>query len=93
LRLDCDSPRFTLNDGFVHFEIGESLANSARYPIDIFVAIDDILHIIPVEALTGFSLPREDLPKWESRIGEASLPPRFHLRFGRQIQVAGQPMS
>jgi hypothetical protein len=92
LRLDCDSPRFTMDGGRVHFEIAEALANNARYPIDIFVAIGDVLHIIPVEALSDFSLPQEDLPKWEVRSGEATLPPRFRLRFGRVIQVAGQPM-
>jgi hypothetical protein len=93
LRLDCDSPRFTLDGGRIHFEIGAALANAARYPIDIFVVIGDVLHIIPIEALTDFSLPLEDLPQWKSRSGEMALPAHFRLRFGRVIQVAGQPMS
>lgn len=93
LRLDCDSPRFSAADGVIRFEIGDLFANSARYPIDLFVVIDDCLYIIPIEALTDFSLPESDLPKWRARVAGATLPARFHARFGRTIQIIGRPMT
>jgi hypothetical protein len=93
LRLDCDSPRFSVENGLIRFDIGESFVNGARYPIDIFVVIDEVLHVIPVEALTDFCLAEDDLPKWKARGDRAALPPSFHPRFGRTIQVPGQPMT
>ncbi len=91
LRLDCDSPRFSSEAGRICFEIGDNFANGARYPIDIFVVIDAALHIIPIEALTDFSLSEEDLPKWRARTEQAALPSTFRARFGRVVQVPGHP--
>ncbi len=93
LRLDCDSPRFRSENGRIRFDIGENFGNGARYPIDIFVVIGEALHIIPVEALADFGLPESELPKWQARDGGAALPSRFRARFGRTIQVVGQPMT
>jgi hypothetical protein len=93
LRLDCDSPRFHSENGLIRFDIGENFVNGARYPIDIFVMIDEALHIIPIEALTDFCLPADALPTWKARGDAAALPASFHPRFGRTIQVPGQPMT
>lgn len=93
LRLDCDSPRFISENGRIRFDIGDTFANGARYPIDIFVMIDEALYIIPVEALTDFSLSAEALPSWKARGDNAALPACFRSRFGRTIQVVGQPMT
>jgi hypothetical protein len=92
-RLDCDTPRFSIEAETVSFDIGASYANGARYPIDIFVVIDEQLYIIPVEALTDFALPVAELAAWKARTSGPHLPARFALRFGREIQVVGLPMT
>jgi hypothetical protein len=93
-RFDCDNPKVTLEDGHVLFEIGERYRDPARYAIDFYVVLDDLLHIVPVEALKAGRLARQDLPKWRVRLNDSvSLPATFRTRFAREKIVVGQPMT
>ena len=90
-RFDCDNPRFTLDGALCRFDLGERYGS---YPIDLFVVIDNTLHIIPVEALTGLALPLAELPRWRARTrDDLTLPAHFRSRFGREVVVVGQPMT
>lgn len=93
-RLDCDNPKYIVQDGKFRFEIGALYADSVRYSIDFFVAINDRLHIVPVEALTDGALPESELPRWQTRPEFATaLPDSFRARFGREVMVVGLPMT
>jgi len=93
-RFDCDNPRVAIGDGICRFEPGERYGDSARYPIDFYLILDNTLHIIPVEALSDFALPLADLPRWRARLSEGqTLPARFRPRFAREVMVVGQPMT
>lgn len=92
-RLDCDNPKVTAAGDVYEFDIGPLYADAARYPIDFFVVIDDALHIIPVEALSGGRLAKADLPRWRARTPDGvSLPAHFRIRFGRETMTPGLPM-
>ncbi len=93
-RLDCDNPRYEFNDGRYRFDIGELYTDPVRYPIDFFVVIKDVMHIVPVEALKDGYLPEADLPRWQARKPyQTELPLEFRQRFGRETMVVGQPMT
>ncbi len=93
-RLDCDNPRYEFNDGRYRFDIGPLYADPVRYPIDFFVVIKDVLHIVPVEALKDGYLPETDLAGWQVREPyRTELPPEFRQRFGRETMVIGLPMT
>lgn len=93
-RFDCDNPKAVYDSDYVAFEIGDRYRESARYPIDFFVMLDDILHIIPVEALKDGRIERADLPKWRARgLENLALPASFRTRFAREKIVVGQPMT
>jgi hypothetical protein len=92
-RLDCDNPRFQVDDADYRFEIGESYADPVRYAIDFFLPLDDALYIVPVEALRDGRLPIAELPQWRSRTGAEPLPAHFRTRFGRELMVVGLPMT
>lgn len=92
-RYDCDNPKFRIEDGRLRIEIGELYADPVRYPIDFFLLVDDVLHIIPVEALTDRAIALEELPRWKARTPDGqSLPADFRDRFGRETMIAGLPM-
>ena len=93
-RFDCDNPKASFDGDHVRFEIGERYRDPARYAIDFYVVLDDVLHIIPVEALKEGKIARAELPKWEARTPDAlSLPASFRTRFAREKIVVGQPMT
>jgi hypothetical protein len=93
-RFDCDNPKVNYEADYVEFEIGERYRDPARYAIDFYVVLDDVLHIIPVEALKEGRIARVELPKWEARTPDAvSLPASFRTRFAREKIVVGQPMT
>jgi hypothetical protein len=93
-RFDCDNPKATIEADSVQFEIGERFSDSARHAIDFYVVLDDVLHIVPVEALKDGGIARAELPKWEARTPNAlSLPATFRTRFAREKIVANQPMT
>jgi hypothetical protein len=93
-RFDCDNPKASFEADHVQFDIGERYRDPARYAIDFYVVLDDVLHIIPVEALKDGKIARADLPKWEARTPDAqSLPASFRTRFAREKIVVGQPMT
>ncbi len=50
-RFDCDNPKTTFEGDFVQIDIPAPYRDSARYAIDFFAVLHDVLHIIPVEAL------------------------------------------
>jgi hypothetical protein len=76
------------------FEIGEHHRDKARFPIDFFVVVNNLLHIIPVEALTDGRLPKAELDLWTARtVDGVSLPSEFRMRFGRETMVVGLPMT
>jgi hypothetical protein len=93
-RFDCDNPKVNYEADYVEFEIGERYRDPARYAIDFYVVLDDVLHIVPVEALKDGRIARAELPKWEARTPDAvSLPASFRTRFAREKIVVGQPMT
>jgi hypothetical protein len=93
-RLDCDNPRYEFDDGRYRFEIGALYSDPVRYPIDFFVGIKDVMHIVPVEALKDGYLPEADLSRWQTREPyRTELPLEFRQRFGRETMVVGQPMT
>ena len=94
LRFDCDNPKFELTEDALTIEVGAFHADSARYPIDFYLVLDDALHIIPVEALVAGRLARSELGTWRSRLAlGAGLPARFRARFWRETVVSGLPMT
>ncbi|PWC42401.1 hypothetical protein [Azospirillum sp. TSO22-1] len=93
-RFDCDNPRFSIGGGKLHFSIGEKYADPARYPIDFFVIEDGLLHIVPVEALTGSAIALDRLPRWRARVADGvTLPAAFRPRFTREEMTPGLPMT
>ncbi len=93
-RFDCDNPKVHLDERSLTIEIGAFHSDSARYPIDFFLTIDDALYIVPVEALSDGRLAREELPRWRARLAPgAPLPARFRGRFYREAVVVGLPMT
>jgi len=93
-RFDCDNPKFSFDGDQIVFEIGERYQDKSRFPIDFFVMIRDVLHIIPVEALTRGALPQADLELWIARTpGDHALPAEFRTRFGRETMIVGLPMT
>ena len=93
-RFDCDNPKANYDSEFVAFEIGERYRDPARTPIDFFAVLDDVFHIIPVEALKDGRIDCRDLPKWRARgIENLCLPASFRTRFAREKIVVGQPMT
>jgi len=56
--------------------------------------LDDVLHIVPVEALNNWRIARAEWPKWRVRTPDPqSLPASFCTRFAREKNVVGQPMT
>lgn len=93
-RYDCDNPRYDVNDDRYHFDIGALYTDAVRYPIDFFVMIKDILHVVPVEALRDGYLPEVELMRWQAREPyQLALPSDFRQRFGRETMVIGLPMT
>ncbi|CAH2598873.1 conserved protein of unknown function [Rhodovastum atsumiense] len=82
LRLDCDTVRARLDGEVCHLDIAPPYRNTARFPIDVFVVIRDVLYIIPAEALTDATIAVAELPRWRARLGEdGTLPVSFRSRF------------
>ncbi len=90
-RFDCDNPKIVITDGQCRFVIGGHHRDPRRYPIDFFTVLDGVLHIVPVEALTGDRLPLIDLRRWRART--PTLPPHFRLRFVRETMTPELPMT
>ena len=94
LRLECDTGRVRIIDDACHFDISEASRDAARFPIDFFVIIRDVLHIIPVEALSNGTIAIADLPRWRARGTEGStLPASFRMRFAHEIMPTDVPMT
>lgn len=93
-RFDCDNPNAEMDGHCLVFEIGERHRDKARYPIDFFVVVDNVLHIIPVEALSDGRMPKAELDLWTARTPDGrSLPAEFQTRFGRERMIVGLPMT
>jgi len=92
-RLDCDNPKCRIEDGVCILEIAKPFTDALHYPIDIYLSLDGVLYIIPIEAAPGGRLAAAEMERWKARTGDsADLPPHFALRFGREPVVVGQPM-
>lgn len=94
-RFDCDNPKATFSGDFVEIDIPAPYRDSARYAIDFYAVLHDVLHIIPVEALKDGKIAREKLPEWEARTKKdpMSLPAAFQQKFGRLKPNINQPMT
>jgi len=93
-RFDCDNPKIAFESDRLIFEMGERYRDPGRYPIDFFAVLDDVLHIVPVEALVDGSIARDELQRWRARsLDGFSLPASFRTRFAREKIVVGQPMA
>jgi hypothetical protein len=93
-RFDCDNPRTEIDGDFLKIEISPLYRDPTLYPIDFFTVVRDILHIIPVEALTDGALPMSELDKWRARTPDGiTLPASFRHKFGRETMSLNQPMT
>lgn len=93
-RFDCDNPKFEAQADGYRFEIGGRYDDPARYPIDFFVVIKDVLHIIPVEAMQDGCIREADLVRWQVKAAfRQQLPAGFQSRFGREVMTVGLPMT
>lgn len=93
-RFDNDNPGFRVDGEQLCIEIGKRFADPARYPVDFYLVFDNLLHIIPVEALRDGRLALSQLPLWRARTADGlQLPERFRARFGREVNVVGLPMT
>ena len=93
-RFDNDHPRFEVDQQHLVIDMGKRHTDPRAYPIDFYLIFDDLVHIIPVEALSDGRLPLADLPKWQARLAEgAHLPDSFRYRFGREKNIVGLPMT
>jgi hypothetical protein len=93
-RFDCDNPKTEVEGDFLRIEISPLYRDAALYPIDFFIVFRDVLHIIPVEALTDGTLPFADMDKWRARTPDGiTLPASFRQRFGRETAAINQPMT
>lgn len=93
-RFDCDNPKTSVSGGRMAFEIGPLYRDTVRTPIDFYVVHDGALHIVPVEALSDFVLPLDELPRWRVRTPDGlTLPAEFRQRFGREVNIPGLPMT
>jgi hypothetical protein len=93
-RFDCDNPRIRLDDEVLEVEIDARRQNPALYPIDFFVIVSDLLHIIPLEAFVEGKLPLAELALWRVRTPDGlSLPASFRSRFFREVIGVNQPMT
>lgn len=93
-RFDNDNPAFRIDGELLCIEIGKRFADPARYPVDFYLVFDNVLHIIPVEALKEGRLALNRLPLWRARTADGvHLPERFRARFGREVNVVGLPMT
>ena len=94
LRLDCDTVRVRSSDDAWHFEIGAAFRDARSFPIDFFVVIRDVLHIIPVEALSDGAIAAADLARWRARGSEGvALPAAFRMRFAHEVMPTDVPMT
>ncbi|AWJ93204.1 hypothetical protein Sp245p_25590 (plasmid) [Azospirillum baldaniorum] len=92
-RFDCDNPKHRIDGDCLRIEIGPLYADPVRHPIDFFVAVDEVLHIVPAEALTDGAIALTDLPRWRARTPDGqTLPAHLRTRFGRETMIAGLPM-
>lgn len=94
-RFDRGNPRFRFVDDALEIEIPEAFKNAAVFAIDFHVIVDDLPHIIPVEAPTDGRPPPGGDPETaraDSRRANASggVPPAFHpdLAFRSAVQAA-----
>jgi len=93
-RFDSDHPRYTVEDDHLLIEVGKHHGDAGHYPIDFYLVFDDVLHIIPIEALSNGKLSLDQLSRWRAKTEDGlSLPARFSYRFGRQKNVVGLPMT
>jgi len=93
-RFDCDNPKTRLDDENLEIEIGAAQRNPALYPIDFFITLGDVLHIIPVEVLVDGKLPLAEMGRWRARTPDGvTLPASFRARFGHDTAAVNQPMT
>ena len=93
-RFDCDNPKTEVEGDFLRIEISPLYRDASLYPIDFFIVFRDVLHIIPVEALTDGALPLAEMDKWRARTPDGvTLPAGFRQRFGRETAAINQPMT
>lgn len=94
LRLDCDTVRIRTTDDACHFDLSETARDAGRSPTDFFVVIRDVLHIIPIEALSDGAIASSELPRWRARGVEGNaLPAGFRMRFAHEIMPTDVPMT
>lgn len=66
-RQQCGNAHFTLGPERLEIDIPERFRDAARQPIDYFLCVEGVFHIIPGEALRDCGLAREELPRWAAR--------------------------
>ncbi len=92
-RLDCDNPRFQDHGEHLHFELGRSYTDPGRNPLDFFLQINDVLYIVPIEALEHDRISKSALPAWQAKIAGKDMPAAFRMRFSRELIDTGLPMT
>lgn len=95
LRLNCDNPQLIREGDQYRIEIGKYADDPVRFPIDYYITLDHTLYIVPTEGLhLGGRLPVDELPYWQAHTqADNSLPEAFRVRFAREKNVVGLPMT
>ncbi|MGE4559948.1 MAG: hypothetical protein AB7E77_07095 [Desulfobulbus sp.] len=89
-RLRCGSARYTLTADALEIDVGPRYANSFLYPIDFFLLVDGVFHIVPAEALEEGRLPRKQLVDWQVRMPAPDAgPPEYTLRSESILPAVG----
>lgn len=93
-RYDCDNPKMELSNGVCRIQIGDRYRDPARYPIDFFIVVTDLLYIVPAEAMLNYTIELAEMDRWRARLPDGlTLPSAFRARFGREVMIPGLPMT
>lgn len=78
-RLDCENPRYQVTDGFCVIQLNPRYDDGVCHPIDFHLRLNDRFYVVPMEALTPFSIAEDKryinaisltaLDRWECRSG------------------------
>jgi hypothetical protein len=92
-RLDCASFPLKIGTDALVFEVTELHRNASVYPVDFYLPYGEDLFIVPAEALKDGKITLAELPKWQARSPDGTLPARYRARLGYEVPVKNQPMT
>ncbi|HMA65593.1 MAG TPA: hypothetical protein VKO63_10360, partial [Chitinispirillaceae bacterium] len=66
-RCVCGNAAYKVADGYIEFQMDPIYRDKGKYPLDYYILYNQILHIIPVEALIDDRLILTELHRWQAR--------------------------